>query len=98
MVRTRKYNEIYDLINAHQDKQFDKLKRELNDHFNQFGVIITDISVKNVHLPQAFADDMQEATVWGCRQMEEKDRNQYQLRVKFFIFYFYFYLIQNKIP
>ena len=52
MVRTRKYNEIYDLINAHQDKQFEKLRRELNDPFIQFGVINTDISVKiHIYLP-----------------------------------------------
>ena len=81
MVRTRKYNEIYDLINAHQDRQFDKLKRELNDHFGQFGVGITDISVKNVHLPRAFADNMQEATVWHSKNEFETLKQEYEIRV-----------------
>eukprot|EP01083_Nonionella_stella_P068634 182438_1 len=80
MVRTRKYNEIYDLINAHQDKQFDKLKRELNDHFDQFGVTITDISVKNVHLPHAFADNMQEATVWHSKNEFETLKQEHEIR------------------
>eukprot|EP01084_Bolivina_argentea_P048672 89639_1 len=80
MVRTRKYNEIYDLINAHQDKQFIKLKRELNEHFNKFGVIITEISVKNVHLPKEFADSMQEATVWRCRNKYQSLKQEYAIR------------------
>ena len=81
MVRTRTYNQIYDLINAHQDKQFDKLRKELNAHFNQFGVSITDISVKNVHLPRVIADEMQQITIWGNHENYEASKAEFDLRV-----------------
>merc|ERR1712087_659472 len=78
--RKRKYNEIYDLMDSQQDKQMDAQRRELNDHFSQFGVEITDISVTNVHLPKEFADTMQEATVWHNRNQFKTLQQEYDLR------------------
>merc|ERR1719159_2289085 len=80
MTRKRKYNEIYDLMDSQQDKQMDAQRRELNDHFSQYGVVITDISVTNVHLPKEFADTMQEATVWHNRNMFKTLQQEYDLR------------------
>jgi len=80
MTRKRKYNEIYDLMDSQQDKQMDAQRRELNDHFSQFGVEITDISVTNVHLPQEFADNMQETTVWHNRNEFKTLQQEYDLR------------------
>jgi len=80
MARKRKYNEIYDLMDSQQDKQMDAQRRELNDHFSQFGVEITDISVTNVHLPKEFADTMQEATVWHNRNEFKTLQQEYDLR------------------
>merc|ERR1719499_1227213 len=80
MARKRKYNEIYDLMDSQQDKQMDAQRRELNDHFSQFGVEITDISVTNVHLPQEFADNMQETTVWHNRNEFKTLQQEYDLR------------------
>merc|ERR1719445_1386454 len=80
MVRKRKYNEVYDLMDSHQDKQMDAERRELNDHFAQYGVEITDISVTNVHLPKEFADTMQEATIWHNRNMFKTLQQEYELR------------------
>merc|ERR1712129_261575 len=80
MARKRKYNEVYDLMDSHQDKQMDAERRELNDHFSQFGVIITDISITNVHLPDEFATTMQEATVWHNRNEFKTLEQEYDLR------------------
>merc|ERR1712083_773411 len=80
MTRKRKYNEIYDLMDSQQDKQMDAQRRELNDHFSQFGVEITDISVTNVHLPTEFADTMQEATVWHNRNEFKTLQQEFDLR------------------
>jgi len=80
MARKRKYNEIYDLMDSQQDKQLDAQRRELNDHFSQYGVHITDISVTNVHLPKEFADTMQEATVWHNRNQFKTLQQEYDLR------------------
>eukprot|EP01083_Nonionella_stella_P066333 174583_1 len=80
MVRKRKYNEIYDLMDSQQDKQLDAQRRELNDHFSNYGVVITDISVTNVHLPKEFADTMQEATVWHNRNMFKTLQQEFDLR------------------
>ena len=41
MARKRKYNEIYALMHSSQDEQMDARRRELNDHFHQWGVVIT---------------------------------------------------------
>ena len=84
MARKRKYNEIYDLMDSHQDKQMDAERRELNDHFAQYGVVITDISITNVHLPKEFADTMQEATVWHNRNEFKTLQQEYDLRVACF--------------
>merc|ERR1712060_190277 len=78
--RKRKYNEIYDLMDSHQDKQMDAERRELNDHFAQYGVIITDISITNVHLPKDFADTMQEATIWHNRNQFKTLQQEFDLR------------------
>eukprot|EP01084_Bolivina_argentea_P209211 356417_1 len=80
MARKRKYNEIYDLMDSQQDKQLDAQRRELNDHFSNYGVVITDISVTNVHLPKEFADTMQEATVWHNRNMFKTLQQEFDLR------------------
>jgi len=81
MARKRKYNEIYDLMDSAQDKQMDAQRRELNDHFSQYGVEIADISVTNVHLPKEFADTMQEATVWQSRNEFKTLQQEYDLKV-----------------
>merc|ERR1712038_1601227 len=44
------------------------------------GVEITDISVTNVHLPQEFADNMQETTVWHNRNEFKTLQQEYDLR------------------
>eukprot|EP01083_Nonionella_stella_P269300 911054_1 len=67
MVRKRKYNEIYDLMDTNHDKQLNGTKRDLNNHFNEYGVEIVSLAVTNVHLPKQFADNMQEESVWSSR-------------------------------
>jgi len=80
MARKRKYNEIYDLMDSKHDKQMDAERRELNDHFSQYGVEITDISITNVHLPREFANTMSEATVWHNRNEFKTLQQEYDLR------------------
>merc|ERR1719410_928998 len=80
MVRKRKYNEIYDLMDMDHDKQLIGTKRELNNYFNQYGVQITSIAVTNVHLPQEFAHNMQEELLWGTRDEFNKLDQQFQLQ------------------
>merc|ERR1711983_214486 len=58
----------------------DAERRELNDHFSQYGVEITDISITNVHLPKDFADTMQEATVWHNRNEFKTLQQEFDLR------------------
>merc|ERR1712130_669580 len=80
MVRKRKYNEIYDLMDMDHDKQLVGTKRELNNYFNQYGVQITSIAVTNVHLPNEFAHNMQEELLWGTRDEFNKLDQQFQLQ------------------
>lgn len=80
MVRRRKYNEVYDLMDTMQDKQLDSTRRELNDHFNEYGVHIASLSVTNVHLPKEFADNMQEESIWKTRDDYNQLRQSFNLR------------------
>ena len=54
-------------MDVDHDKQLDGTKRDLNNHFNEYGIQITSLSVTNVHLPREFANNMQEESVWGTR-------------------------------
>ena len=80
MVRKRKYNEIYDLMDIDHDKQMDGTRRDLNNHFNEYGVEITSLAVTNVHLPKNFADTMQEQSIWGTRDAFNKLEQQFRLQ------------------
>jgi len=80
MVRKRKYNEIYDLMDMQHDKQLEGTKRDLNNHFNEYGVEITSMAVTNVHLPKQFADTMQEESIWGTRDEFNKLEQQFALQ------------------
>jgi len=80
MVRKRKYNEIYDLMDLDHDKQLDATKRDLNDTFHDYGVHISSLAVTNVHLPHDFAETMAEETIWGTRDTFNKLQQKYKLK------------------
>eukprot|EP00486_Rosalina_sp_Unknown_P000731 CAMPEP_0201563942 /NCGR_PEP_ID=MMETSP0190_2-20130828/1607_1 /ASSEMBLY_ACC=CAM_ASM_000263 /TAXON_ID=37353 /ORGANISM="Rosalina sp." /LENGTH=282 /DNA_ID=CAMNT_0047979421 /DNA_START=495 /DNA_END=1343 /DNA_ORIENTATION=- len=80
MVRKRKYNEIYDLMDIDHDKQLDGTRRDLNNHFNEYGVEITSLAVTNVHLPKQFAETMQDESIWGTRDAFNKLEQTFRLQ------------------
>merc|ERR1719384_2795953 len=81
MVRQRKYNEIYDLMNAAHDEALVGTMRELNQSFVDYGIEITAMAVTNVHLPQGIAEDMSQATVYHNQDEYHKLNQQHQLLV-----------------
>jgi len=80
MVRKRKYNEVYDLMDVDHDRQLEGTKRDLNNHFNEYGIEITSLSVTNVHLPREFADNMQEESIWTTRDDFNKLEQKFALQ------------------
>jgi len=80
MVRKRKYNEVYDLMDVDHDRQLEGTKRDLNNHFNEYGIEITSLSVTNVHLPREFADNMQEESIWTTRDAFNKLEQKFALQ------------------
>jgi len=80
MVRKRKYNEVYDLMDVDHDRQLEGTKRDLNNHFNEYGIEITSLSVTNVHLPREFADNMQEESIWSTRDDFNKLEQKFALQ------------------
>jgi regulator of protease activity HflC (stomatin/prohibitin superfamily) len=80
MVRRRKYNEVYDLMDTMQDKQLDATRRDLNNHFHDYGVHISSLSVTNVHLPKEFADNMQEESIWKTRDSFNQLEQEFNLK------------------
>lgn len=81
MVRQRKYNEIYDLMNAAHDEALVGTMRELNQSFVDYGIEITAMAVTNVHLPTGIAEDMSQATVYHNQDEYHKLNQQHQLLV-----------------
>jgi len=80
MVRKRKYNEVYDLMDNAMDHQLEGTKRDLNNHFNEYGIEITSLSVTNVHLPREFAVNMQEESIWSTRDDFNKLEQKFALQ------------------
>merc|ERR1719384_2452936 len=81
MVRQRKYNEIYDLMNAAHDEALVGTMRELNNSFADYGVEITAMAVTNVHLPLSISDDMAQTTIYHNQDEYHKLNQQHQLLV-----------------
>lgn len=78
MARNSPYNKIYDLMDVTHDKKLENTRRNLNLHFNKYGVEITEIAVTNVHFNSAkFQDEM-------AAPAEEQQRDEYlKLQQKF---------------
>jgi len=81
MVRGKKYNQIYDLMNATHDEILKGTMRELNGSFRDYGVVITAMAVTNVHLPNSIAADMAQATIYHNQDEYHKLNQQYKLLV-----------------
>jgi len=81
MVRQRKYDEIYDLMNTASDDLLHGTMKELNTTFQDYGVEITAMAVTNVHLPQSIADDMQQTTIYHNQDEYHKLNQAHQLLV-----------------
>lgn len=79
MARKRRYDEIYDLMDANQDKQLQNVKAGLNAKFNDYGFEVIGIAVTNVHLPRDFASNLSETTVWGTKNDYEQLKQEYEI-------------------
>lgn len=70
MARNRRYHEIYDLMDAQHDQQLENTRRNLNNHFSDYGVEITEIAVTNVHFMSSdFIAEMAQPAIY--RQQDE---------------------------
>jgi len=70
MARNRRYHEIYDLMDAQHDQQLENTRRNLNNHFSDYGVEITEIAVTNVHFMSSdFISEMAQPAIY--RQQDE---------------------------
>jgi regulator of protease activity HflC (stomatin/prohibitin superfamily) len=81
MVRQRKYDEVYDLMNAAHDEALLGTMKELNNSFTDYGVEITAMAVTNVHLPHSIADDMAQTTIYHNQDEYHKLNQQHCLLV-----------------
>lgn len=81
MVRQRKYNEVYDLMNAAHDEALVGTMKELNNSFADYGVEITQMAVTNVHLPLSIAEDMAQTTIYHNQDEYHKLNQQHVLLV-----------------
>lgn len=81
MVRKRKYNEIYDLMNADHDEALISTMKDINLSFRDYGVEITAMAVTNVHLPDNIASDMAQTTIYHNQDEYYKLNQEHKLLV-----------------
>jgi len=97
MARQKKYSDIYDLMdikekfddgdeddNKATDDLQDQLanaKRTINAKLNEYGINIYSITITNVHLPSEFRSQMEEATTFDSKNLEETAAQKYNLLV-----------------
>jgi len=81
MARNRRYHEIYDLMDAQHDKQLENTRRNLNNHFGEYGVEVTEIAVTNVHFNNPeISNEMAQPAVWGQQDEFNKLQQSYKLK------------------
>jgi len=81
MARNRRYHEIYDLMDAKHDEQLENTRRNLNNHFGEYGIEITEIAVTNVHFNnQDFVQEMAQPAIYRQQDEFNKLEQSYQLK------------------
>jgi len=81
MARNRRYNEIYDLMDAQHDEQLENTRRNLNNHFGEYGIEVTEIAVTNVHFMNAgFVTEMAQPAIYRQQDEFNKLEQAYQLK------------------
>merc|ERR1719317_854324 len=82
MARRRRYYEIYDLMDAQHDEQLENTRRNLNNHFGEYGIEITEIAVTNVHFKNpGFVTDMAQPAIYRQQDEFNKLEQSFQLKV-----------------
>merc|ERR1719382_2091325 len=82
MARNRRYHEIYDLMDAQHDEQLENTRRNLNNHFNEYGIEVTEIAVTNVHFKNPdFVTDMAQPAIYRQQDEFNKLEQSFQLKV-----------------
>jgi len=81
MARNRRYFEIYDLMDAKHDEQLETTRRHLNNHFNDYGIEITEIAVTNVHFnSDVFVHEMAQPAILKQRDEFNTLEQSFQLK------------------
>jgi len=81
MARNRRYHEIYDLMDAKHDAQLENTRRNLNNHFGEYGIEVTEIAVTNVHFNNTdFVQEMAQPAIY--RQQDEFNKLEQSFQLK----------------
>jgi len=81
MARNRRYHEIYDLMDAKHDEQLENTRRNLNNHFGEYGIEVTEIAVTNVHFMNGdFVQEMAQPAIY--RQQDEFNKLEQSFQLK----------------
>jgi len=62
-------------------EQLDNTKREMNRKLNEYGVNVYSITITNVRLPTEFRNQMEEATTFQSKNIEQESKQRYDLLV-----------------
>jgi len=62
-------------------EQLENTKREMNRKLNEYGVNVYSITITNVRLPAEFRNQMEEATTFQSKNIEQESKQRYDLLV-----------------
>merc|ERR1711920_656341 len=75
------YHEIYDLMDAKHDAQLENTRRNLNNHFGEYGIEVTEIAVTNMHFKNPdFVTDMAQPATYLQQNEFNKLEQSFQLK------------------
>lgn len=81
LVRQRKYDEVYDLMNVVHDDALSGTRKDLNTMLAEYGVVVTDLNITNVHLPNDIHMNMQKSTIYHNENEYNKLKQDFEVLI-----------------
>jgi regulator of protease activity HflC (stomatin/prohibitin superfamily) len=79
LVRQRTYDQVYDLMNVVHDDALSGTRKDLNTSLAEYGVVVSDLNITNVHLPEDMHKSMQTSTIYHNENEYAKLKQEHEV-------------------
>merc|ERR1711920_656812 len=80
MARNRRYHEIYDLMDAKHDAQLENTRRNLNNHFGEYGIEVTEIAQPAIYRQQDEFNKLEQTFQLKTIKIRETETKEKQIK------------------